>query len=143
MTGMVATEDAAGPDTLEIAVVGAHLDGMPLHGDLVSRGAQFVERTTTAPTYRFFALRGTTPPKPGLKRVARDGAAIEVEVYRLPTEEVGGFLAMVVAPLAIGQLELADGRMVHGFVCEPWALDDAEDITASGGWRAYLAGSAL
>lgn len=127
-------------DSLEIAVVGAHLEGMPLHGDLIARGAVLVERTTTAPTYRFFALRGTTPPKPGLRRVRDGGAAIEVEVYRMPLAEVGGFMATVVAPLGIGQVLLADGRSVHGFICEPWALEEADDITATRGWRPYLAG---
>ncbi|WP_370246689.1 allophanate hydrolase [Nocardioides sp.] len=130
------------PPGLDVAVVGAHLEGMPLHADLLGRGARLRRRTRTAPVYRFYALPGTVPPKPGLRRVAagdRTGTAIEVEVYRLPWAEVGGFLATVVAPLAIGQVELEDGVRVHGFVCEPWALADAEDITGFGGWRAYLA----
>ena len=118
-------------------MVGAHLEGMPLHGALVDRGAELVERTTTAPAYRLFALDGAVPPKPGLCKVAEDGAAIEVEVYRIPKHEVGAFLETVLAPLAIGQLELADGRSVHGFVCEPLALQGARDITDYGGWRAY------
>ncbi|CAB4720344.1 unannotated protein [freshwater metagenome] len=45
----------------------------------------------------------------------------------------------MVAPLAIGQVELADGRFVHGFVCEPLALEGADDISEHGGWRAYQA----
>jgi allophanate hydrolase len=112
---------------------------MPLHGDLLSRGAVLLDRTTTAAEYRLYALHGTTPPKPGLERVGPGGTAIEVEVYRLPLAEVGGFLASVVAPLAIGQVLLADGRSVHGFVCEPAALADAEDISDYGGWRAFRA----
>jgi allophanate hydrolase len=124
---------------LDIAVVGAHLSGMPLHADLLARGAALVQRTATAPTYRLFALRGTVPAKPGLRRVAVEGAAIEVEVYRMPLAEVGAFLATVAAPLGIGQVMLADGREVHGFVCEPFALDDADDITGAGGWRAHQA----
>lgn len=131
-----ASTDGAG-DGLLIAVVGAHLLGMPLHPDLVSRGAELVERTTTDASYRLFALAGTVPPKPGLRRVDAGGAEIEVEVYRMPMDQVGGFLATVAAPLAIGQLTLADGRVVHGFVCEPRGFDDAADITAYGGWRAF------
>ena len=127
------------PTGLELAVVGAHLEGMPLHGALLERGAVLVERTATEPAYRLFALDGTVPPKPGLCRVERGGAAIEVEVYRMPEAEVGAFLATVTAPLAIGQVVLADGRAVHGFVCEPAALQGARDITDYGGWRAYLA----
>ncbi len=122
---------------LLIAVVGAHLRGMPLHDDLVVRGAELVEQTTTDASYRLFALAGTVPPKPGLRRVHAGGAEIEVEVYRMPLEQVGGFLATVAAPLAIGQVTLADGRVVHGFVCEPQGFDDAVDITAYGGWRAF------
>jgi allophanate hydrolase len=122
---------------LEIAVVGAHLRGMPLNADLVSRGAELVQRTTTDASYRLFALPGTVPPKPGLQRVVDGGAPIEVEVYRMPLDQVGGFLATVAAPLAIGQVTLAGGRVVHGFVCEPQGLEGADDITAYGGWRAF------
>ena len=124
---------------LDLAVVGAHLAGMPLHADLLARGAALVQRTVTAPTYRLFALRDTVPAKPGLRRVAAGGAAIEVEVYRMPIREIGAFLVTVTAPLGLGQVTLADGREVHGFVCEPFALDGADDITGTGGWRAYQA----
>lgn len=122
---------------LEVAVVGAHLTGMPLHPDLVARGATLVARTATAPTYRLYALRNTEPLKPGLRRVTTGGTAIEVEVYRMPITEVGAFLATVTAPLGMGQVTLADGRTVHGFICEPYALDDADDITQARGWRAH------
>lgn len=122
---------------LEVAVVGAHLTGMPLHPDLLARGATLVARTATAPTYRLYALRDTDPPKPGLRRVTTGGASIQVEVYRLPIAEVGAFLTTVTAPLGLGQVALADGRAVHGFVCESYALDVADDITEHGGWRAY------
>jgi allophanate hydrolase len=132
-----------GLDVLELAVVGAHLRGLPLHEDLRSRGAELIERTTTAPSYRLFALADTSPPKPGLRRVSQGGTGIEVEVYRLPRQEVGDFLATVRAPLAIGQVTLADGREVHGFVCEAAGFESAVDITRYGGWRAYLAATAF
>jgi allophanate hydrolase len=120
---------------VELAVVGAHLEGQPLHHEL--GGAPLLRRTTTAPAYRLYALGGTVPPKPGLARVTADGAAIEVEVYALDAARFGRFVAKVPPPLAIGTLELADGSRVKGFVCEPAALADAEDITRFGGWRAY------
>ena len=123
---------------LQLAVVGAHLEGQPLNHQLSSRGARLVQRTTTATTYRLHAL-ATTPPKPGLVRAADGGAAIEVEVWSLPPDGFGSFVAEVPPPLAIGTIELADGTWVSGFVCEPWALDGAPDITHFGGWRAYLA----
>jgi allophanate hydrolase len=130
----------AGQATLPVAVVGAHLSGMPLNGQLTERGATLAEATCTAPRYRLFALPGTVPPKPGLQRVAHgaEGASIAVEVWELPIDAVGSFLALVPAPLGLGSLELADGRWVHGFICEAHALAGARDVTAFGGWRAYL-----
>jgi allophanate hydrolase len=127
-------------DLLRIAVVGAHLTGMPLNHELTGRDATFVERTTTAANYHLYALSGTVPPKPGLSRSADGtGEAIEVELWDMPRIAVGSFLAIIPAPLGLGSLELADGRTVHGFICEGYALENAEDITKFGGWRAYCA----
>lgn len=123
---------------VRLAVVGAHLSGMPLNGQLTERGAALVERTTTASEYRLYALAGTVPPKPGLIRDA-DGAAIEVELWDLPVGALGSFVALIPAPLGIGTLRLADGREVKGFICEAWARENALDITSYGGWRAYMA----
>lgn len=124
---------------LPIAVVGAHLSGMPLNGQLTERGATLHQATHTAPLYRLFALPGTTPPKPGLQRVAEGGSAIAVEVWHMPLRQVGSFLALIPAPLGLGSVQLADGRTVHGFICEGHALDAATDVTRFGGWRAYIA----
>ena len=123
--------------TVKLAVVGAHLKDMPLHWQLVSREARFVEATHTAPSYRLYAMAGSTPPKPALMH-ADDGAAIAVEVYELDVAEFGSFVAEVPPPLAIGTVTLADGSSVKGFVAEPRATLGAEDITALGGWRAYI-----
>jgi len=130
----------AGPsaDVVRVAVVGAHLTGMPLNHQLTSRHAAFVEKTATAGDYRLYALANTTPPKPGLVK-SDSGAAIEVELWDVPVTAFGAFVAEIPAPLGIGTLELADGRLVKGFICEPRGLDGARDITAFGGWRAYLA----
>lgn len=132
---------AAAP-TLPVAVVGAHLAGMPLHGQLVERGCRLVARTTTAPAYRLYALPDTVPPKPGLARVAEGGRAIEVEVYEMPAAAVGSFLALIAPPLGLGSLQLADGRWVKGFICEGEALAGAADISDWGGWRAWRAAGA-
>lgn len=137
---MPESADAAG-DSLSIAVVGAHLEGMPLHPRLLELGGALVARTTTAREYRLFALEGTVPPKPGLVRVGDGGGAVEVEVYRLPVASVAPFLADVGAPLAIGTVRLADDSEVHGFVCESVGTVGAEDITRFGGWRGYVARS--
>lgn len=129
-------------NTITVAVVGAHLSGMPLNAQLTERGAVLLETTKTAATYRFFALPGTVPPKPGLLRVAEGGAAISVELWAMPVEHFGSFVGLIPSPLGIGTLKTEDGRQVKGFICEPWALEGAEDITAFGGWRAFMASQA-
>lgn len=124
---------------VRLAVCGAHLEGQPLHHQLHDRGARLVARTTTAPTYRMVCL-ATTPPKPGLLRVAdgEPGAALEVEVWALGASGFGTLVDGVPAPLTIGTVELTDGRTVNGFLCEPHAAAGAPDISAHGGWRAWL-----
>ncbi|HGM5384635.1 TPA: allophanate hydrolase [Serratia marcescens] len=124
---------------VRLAVVGAHLSGMPLNVQLTQRDAVRVEQTVTAPCYRLYALADTEPPKPGLARVAQ-GAAIRLELWDIPLARFGEFVAEIPAPLGIGTLLLADGRRVKGFICEAWALEGATDITEFGGWRDYLAG---
>ena len=124
---------------VQLAVVGAHLAAMPLHWQLTSRDARLVRRCKTAPAYKLYAMAGSTPPKPALVHVGEGGAAIEVEVYELGLEAFGSFVAEVPPPLAIGTVTLEDGVEVKGFVAEPRALDGASDITALGGWRAYIA----
>ncbi|MBC7617848.1 MAG: allophanate hydrolase [Candidatus Saccharibacteria bacterium] len=133
----LSTIDAQVP-SLQVAVVGAHLSGMPLNSQLTERGARLVLTTSTSENYRLYALPGTTPTKPGLERVHHQGAAIAVEVWGIPLAHVGSFLALIPSPLGLGKLELADGTWVTGFVCEGYALEDALDITAHGGWRAYM-----
>lgn len=123
--------------SIDVAVVGAHLSGEPLHFQLVELGAQFVASTITAPSYRLYALANTTPPKPGLVREQSAGASIEVEVYRLNAAAFGQFVASIPQPLAIGCVDLIDGRSVRGFVCEPAGLHGARDITELGGWRHF------
>jgi allophanate hydrolase len=99
-----------------------------------------VRAVRTAPAYRLYALPDTQPPKPGLVRAGEGaGVAIEVEVWALPESTVGSFLAGIGAPLAIGTVALEDGSLVHGFLCESHAVEHAEDISAFGGWRAYVA----
>ncbi|MEJ6011575.1 allophanate hydrolase [Novosphingobium aquae] len=124
--------------TVKLAVVGAHLEGMPLHWQLTSRDAKFVGAFETAPDYRLYAIADSVPPKPALVHCA-DGAAIKVEVYELGVAEFGSFVVEVPPPLAIGTVTLSDGTSVKGFVAEPRALDGARDITSLGGWRAYIA----
>ena len=125
---------------LPIAVVGAHLTGMPLNHELTGPGGVKLAETTTAPGYRLYALPGTVPPKPGLIHdPAFTGPGIAVEVWALPAAAFGAFVARIPAPLGIGKLALADGSAVSGFLCEGHAVAGAVDITSFGGWRAYRA----
>ena len=128
--------------TVRVAVVGAHLSGEPLNAQLTERGARLVETTTTANVYRLYALPQAVPQapaKPGLVRVNEGGAAIEVEVWEMPTVAFGSFVACIPAPLGIGTIALANGETALGFLCESAALAGAPDISAHGGWRAYRA----
>lgn len=127
-------------DMIEIVVVGAHLSGMPLNHELTSRDGVFRRQVTTTADYRFHALEGGPPKRPGLLRVGNgEGAAIEAEVWALPAEGFGTFVASIPAPLCIGTVRLADGTAPKGFLVEPAGLAGAEDITRLGGWRAYIA----
>jgi allophanate hydrolase len=122
---------------IELFVAGAHLSGMPLNPQLTERGARLLGEARTAPRYRLYAL-DTTPPKPGVVRVEADGASLPGEVWALSPAALGTFLAAIPQPMALGEVELDDGRTVVGFLCEPIALEGARDITATGGWRSYL-----
>jgi allophanate hydrolase len=132
------------PGCVELAVVGAHLTGQPLNSHLTQRGARLKKTCRTAAGYRLYALEGTKPAKPGL---ARDdtfqGPGIEVEVWTIPEDQFGSFVAEVPAPLAIGNVAVDSGELVKCFICEPYALASATEITHFRGWRAYLTASEL
>ncbi len=122
---------------VKLAVVGAHLTGMPLNFQLTTRGGTLVQKTKTAASYKLFALKNTTPPKPGLQYHSK-GQEIEVEVWEIPFANFGQIVAEVPAPLGIGNVQLADGSWVKGFICEGYALEDATDISHFGGWRDFI-----
>ncbi len=147
-----ATDSApAGASALNLAVCGAHLSGLALNHQLTERGGRLVRATRTAPSYRLYALPGGPPHRSGLIRQpqgqaqaqSQTGAAIEVEVWSLPLDQVGGFLAGIPAPLGLGSVELADGTWEKGFICEGFAAEGARDITHLGGWRGFLASAGL
>ncbi len=128
---------AVEPGRLEVCVFGAHLSGMPLNGALKAMGGRFVAEARTAPTYRLKLLAGGEP-RPGLIRVRAEGGEIAGEIWSLPFEGVGQLLATIPAPLGLGQVELSDGRRVAGFLAEAGEVEDAPDITAHGGFRAFM-----
>ena len=135
---LAAITPRAADGEIAFAVVGAHLSGMPLNRELTASGARFLEESATAADYRLFLLPGA-PAKPGLLRVDGGGAAIAVELWAMLADAFGGFVATVPPPLAIGTLTLADGRNVKGFLVEAAATAGARDISAFGGWRAFMA----
>ncbi len=129
---------SAAAEEVALAVVGAHLSGLPLNRELTALGARFLETAQTAPDYRLYALPNTVPPKPGMLRVENGkGASIEIEIWALSAEAFGRFVSAIPAPLGIGTLTLADGRGVKGFLVEAAAIQGARDISSFGGWRAF------
>ena len=131
---------AAPAGALELAVVGAHLSGMALNHELRSAGGAFLRAVDTEASYELYALPGGPPERPGLVRVASGtGHAIATEVWALPPEAFGRFVAGIPAPLGIGTLLLADGTRPKGFLCEGEAIAAAKRISSYGGWRAYVA----
>lgn len=127
-------------DDIQIVVCGAHLSGMALNPQLTDRGGVLIKATESAPMYRFYALAGGPPFRPGMVRVANGGVSIPVEVWSLPPASFGDFVNCIPSPLGIGKVLLADGSLISGFVCEPFALEGAKDISDFGGWRNYVAG---
>jgi allophanate hydrolase len=120
-------------DAVLLAVACVDLSGVPLNDELRACGSWFVAATATAPDYRLYALPGTIPLRPGLLRVAAgQGSAIAVELWAMPPDGFGGFVAAVPPPLTIGSIKLADGRWVKGCLVESQAVDGARDISVSG-----------
>jgi allophanate hydrolase len=136
---LAAVPAIAGGDEIAIAVVGAHLSGMALNGELTELGGRLLEATATAADYKLYAL-DTTPAKPGMLRVAPGtGLSISLEVWALSAAAFGKFVAAIPPPLSIGTVRLADGRGVKGFIVEPADISGARDISGFGGWRTFMA----
>jgi allophanate hydrolase len=124
--------------TVEVAVCGAHMSGLPLNHQLTSRGARLSQAVKSAPDYRFYALAGGSVQRPGMVRVTEGGAAIDMEVWEVPATAFGSFVNGIPQPLGIGKVKLADGEWVSGFVCEALGVKGGTDITALGNWRQWL-----
>jgi allophanate hydrolase len=130
---------ASKPTTIDIAVCGAHMSGLPLNNELTSRGATFLRAAKSAADYKFYALAGGPPSRPGMVKCAKGaGSEIELEIWSMPIEEFGGFMKTIPAPLGIGSVSLSDGSQVNGFICEAAGAEGGEDITHLGDWRHFL-----
>ncbi len=128
-------------DTIPVVVCGAHLDGLPLNWQLTERGATLLQKTQTAAKYRMYVLPGGPPHRPGLVRDEQNGTEIEAEVWAVPKEHFGTFVANIPPPLGIGKVEVEDGRWLPGFICEAYAINDAREITQLKSWKKYLSGT--
>ena len=131
--------DQAKSHEIALAVVGAHLSGLPLNHELTRLGARFLRSTHTAACYRLYHLTGGPPERPGLVRSTDGGGgSIAIEIWAMPVDQFGTFVKDIPEPLGIGTLTLEDNSKVKGFICENCGLQGAIDITAYGGWRHYL-----
>jgi allophanate hydrolase len=129
-----APQDQLGADETALFCIGAHMSGLPLNHQLTELGGRFLQAARTRPSYRLHALG----KRPGLVRQTEGGAAIEGEVWALPTAAIGALLAQVPAPLGFGAVELEGGPCL-GFLAEAAGCAGAPDISSLGGWRAWLA----
>nr|MBX2849456.1 hypothetical protein [Acidiferrobacterales bacterium] len=136
--GLVNAHKAEFKNTIRVAVCGAHLHDMPLNWQLTERDSVLVESTTTSAAYELYALAGDSPRRPGLKRV-ENGHCIEIEIWEMPSENFGSFVAAIPEPLGIGKVEALSGDWLPSFICEPCGFDDAVNISDYGGWRGYIA----
>ncbi|GAV55061.1 hypothetical protein ZYGR_0AS03840 [Zygosaccharomyces rouxii] len=128
--------------SIKLAVVGAHLKGLPLHWQLEKCNATYLSSPKTSKNYKLYALPKTGPIlKPGLRRVDKvSGSQIQLELYSVPLEKFGTFMSMVPEPLGIGSVELENGEWVKSFICEEvgYAVKGSVDITSFGGFKPYV-----
>lgn len=121
----------------QVAVCGLHMKGFPLNTQLTDLNAAYVKTVHSAPCYKMYTLP-TIPEKPGMVKVASDGTSLEVEIWELTYEALGRLLTQIPSPLGLGQITLEDGTTVTGFICEPYGITNARDISSYGGWRYYI-----
>ena len=123
-------------EPIELAVNGTLMRGLELNVNLLNAGAVFIEETLTEPAYRLWSIDDRHP---AMLRVANGGQAIAVEVWKVPGEGIALILLAEPPGLSIGKVNLADGRTVLGVLGEPILCEGRAEITAFGGWRAYMA----
>jgi len=119
-----------------LAVNGTLMRGLALNPNLLAAGATFVRETLTAAIYRLWSIGDRHP---AMIRVTAGGASIAVELWSVPAEGLAAILLNEPAGLCIGKVALADGSEVLGVLGEPILCEGQKEITATGGWRSYLA----
>jgi hypothetical protein len=121
---------------VKLAVNGTLMRGLALNQNLIEVGATFVADAATAPVYRLWSIGDRHP---AMVRVASGGTAVALEVWSVPEEGVARILLAEPPGLCIGKVALAGGEEVLGVLGEPILCEGQREITAYGGWRAYLA----
>jgi hypothetical protein len=109
--------------------------GLALNSNLRAVDAAFVREAVTEPSYRLWSI---DDHHPAMVRVTDGGRGIAVEVWSVPAAGLAAILANEPAGLTIGKVRLADGSVVLGVLGEPALCEHQKEITAFGGWRAYL-----
>jgi allophanate hydrolase len=123
--------------TSKIAVCGLHMRGLSLEHQLTDLNAVFVKESKTAAEYKLYKLP-TSPIKPGLVHVTNNGYKIDLEVWEMPTCNLGAFLEGIPAPLGLGKIKLEDGTQVIGFLCEDYITGISEDISEIRSFRKLI-----
>ena len=125
------------PAAATLALVGAHMSGLPLNHLVSARGGRLVRRARTDSGYRMMRVPGAGVPRPGLVSGQGPADGFGVELWELPLQTLGALAAELSPPLRFGQLRLSDGTSVLGYLGDDAGLSSAEDISEYGGWRAY------
>ncbi len=125
------------PATASIALVGAHLSGLPLNSLVSGRGGRLLRRARTDAGYRMMRVPGPGVPRPGLITGNGPADGFAIEIWEVPLQTLGALAAELGPPLRFGRLRLSDGTTVLSYLGDDVALAGAQDISEYGGWRAY------
>lgn len=123
-------------EAVQLAVNGTLMRGLELNGNLLAVGAQFVTEATTSPHYRLWSIGDRHP---AMMRFAQGGVAIQLEIWAVPPAGLATILQQEPPGLCIGRITLATGEWVLGVLGELFLCETGREITAWGGWRAYMA----
>jgi allophanate hydrolase len=121
-----------------LLVFGLHLQGQPLAPEMENLEAIWVGETRTAPGYAMHLIVKGDRRLPGVLRAHGAAGNLLGEIWNVPSPALGSFIQGIKAPLSLGWIELADGGSILGFLTEADAIKESLDITALGGWKAYL-----
>ncbi|MEN9232237.1 MAG: hypothetical protein Q6L68_15165 [Thermostichus sp. DG02_5_bins_236] len=120
---------------VQLAVNGTLMRGLALNGNLTQIGATFLQEAQTASCYRLWSIRDIHP---GMMRVSQGGAAIALELWETPALGLSQLLLQEPPGLSVGRILLSDGTEVLGILAESYLCEGQAEITAWGGWRAYI-----